>query len=358
MIEGFWFPAGSAKKIVAALSVSEGRFKVIVKHDEYMEGQFDELIVSSRVGNIPRKIQLPDQSVFETTDNEAVDRLLQLSSAIVKRRGWAHILETRWSWIGVSLLAVLLFVFAGFRWGLPWASVSVAESIPEPIVQQLSQGSLSLLDDIMFKPSEISESEQKKIAQRIQNRLAHLDGSNFPIHFRKMGLPNAIALPSGDIVLTDRLVNIASDEELLSVVLHEISHVKQKHGLQQLVRSSVLSFAIALVVGDSSGVEELLVGLPVFLMQSQYSRSHESEADEYALEQMMAMDVDPIHFARIMEKMEGATQQAGAQGNEDHNESDTSVTRQKKLTDYLSTHPVSAERIRKAETLSDTFNRR
>ena len=356
VIKGFWFPAGSSKQVDAVLVTLEGQFKITPEQHDAIEGKFAELQLSSRVGNIPRKIYLPDRSVFETADNDAIDQLVRSLKTTKQHRGWLHILETRWSWIGISFIAVVMFVFAGFRWGLPWVSISIAEKIPQPVLEQLSSSSLSLLDDLVFAPSDLPAIQQKAVTDSVEKKLTHLNGQDYHIHFRKLGMPNAIALPSGDIVVTDSLVRIASGEELLSVMLHEVSHVKQKHGMQQLVRSSVLSFTIALVAGDASGIEELLIGLPVFLLQSRYSRAHESEADEFALKQLMKMGVDPIHFARIMRKMENFLQQQDETIGSVESDYTEITNQEKKITDYLSTHPVTAERIKRAESLSKEFN--
>jgi len=61
-----------------------------------------------------------------------------------------------------------------------------------------------------------------------------------------------------------------------------------------------LTILLILVVGDVGAVEEWPLALLGFLLESDYSRGFESEADEYAFERMLAMDMDQAHFGRML----------------------------------------------------------
>ncbi len=64
----------------------------------------------------------------------------------------------------------------------------------------------------------------------------------YSLNFREGGAigPNAFALPSGTIILTDELVDIAGDDNdmVLAVLAHEIGHVDKKHSLRQIYRAA------------------------------------------------------------------------------------------------------------------------
>ena len=121
--------------------------------------------------------------------------------------------------------------------------------------------------------------------------------------------------------------------------------------MQQLVRSSLVSFLVAMYLGDPSGVEELIVALPVFLLQSHYSRAHEREADDYALQVMMDTGIDPAYFASIMRKLEEFHHEVDDQ-------SDTGKADDDGVLDFLSSHPSTSGRIERALALSEEFRRR
>ena len=351
-IPGHWFPAGSSKKLPAQLAVLEGAFALEIASREPLIGNVGTINVSRRIGNIPRKLTFADQSVFESTENDLIDDWLN-NQKIDASGAWMHRLESGWKWIALSLIAVIMVTFSGFKWGLPWTSEWVAYHLPESVASKISEGSMDVLDRWFFEPSEIESDVQKKLSRRFDALVNPSSDFSYQLHFRKMGVPNAMALPSGDVVVTDAFVKLATIEEFEAVMWHEIGHVEQRHGLQQLVRSSLISFLVAMILGEPSGVEELIVGLPVFLAQSQYSQGHESEADLFAFERMIESNKDPIHFATIMEKLEHFDVDQPLDSDEVSDEGETKT--KKTVLDYFSTHPETANRILLAKEYSQRF---
>ena len=70
---------------------------------------FGSLDISPRVGSIPRRIEFPDGSLFETTDNDAIDGLLFANGR--RRAGFVHSLERFHPRLLIFALAV--FVLSG-----------------------------------------------------------------------------------------------------------------------------------------------------------------------------------------------------------------------------------------------------
>ena len=138
------------------------------------------------------------------------------------------------------------------------------------------------------------------------------------------------------IALFDTLVAQQTTGELLGVLAHEIGHVARRHGMRSIVQDSLLGFAILAITGDITGSSELFIGLPVLLTELAYSREFEHEADEYALAYMQDNAIDLNHFANLMRRVE---KEAG--GNMDD---DT-----RKWINYLSTHPMTEERLKAFE---------
>jgi Zn-dependent protease with chaperone function len=174
------------------------------------------------------------------------------------------------------------------------------------------------------------------------------------------GMANAFALPSGAIIVTDRLIELAdSQDQIDSVLLHEMGHVVRRHGMQRMLHSSFLTIAIVLVSGDVTTIENLAVTLPVLLLESHYSREDEREADKYAFESMLGIGIDPVNFADIMEKLSSYRDQ---DGDHDNASEKTDIPDKQPLDngalEYLSSHPATQDRIEQANHYSAIFKKR
>jgi len=167
------------------------------------------------------------------------------------------------------------------------------------------------MDKFFFEDSSLSETVQSEWRARFDDIASKVpnEGFTLTLHFRDMlGLPNAMALPSGDIIVTDAFIDLVEDPfEFDAVMLHEIGHVVERHGLTQVIQGSALTVIVGTALGDASGLGELAIGLPVAMMQSSYSRDAESSADEYSFAQGRELGIDPKHFAAIILRLCPAT---------------------------------------------------
>ena len=310
----------------------------------------DSIQISQRIGNIPRKIYFSDGSLFETADNDVIDEWKK-TNGIQDSGRFVHKLESKWKLVGVTTVVCIAIIVGFFRWGLPATTDAIALALPKGLSEQVSKGAFETLDRFVFEPSELSDAQKEKVDLlfgKLVDRVNQNSGEDyqFALHFRKLGAPNALALPSGDIVVSDKLVEILTDpNEINSVFLHEFGHVVSQHGMKQIVRSSILSVVFALILGDISGLEEIFSGITSFLLQAQYSRNHESEADQFALEQMTRLRINPYHFAAALSKMTGLKVDT----------SNSKTGSSKNAMTYLSTHPDTEERIRNAMTRSEQY---
>ncbi len=342
-ITGHWFGSGNSQRSDAQLAYEGPQYRLMVAGVQERAGHLAELTVSDPVGRISRKLYWPDRAMFETADNDGVDAMLS-AAGIAASAISLHRMEQSWRWIIPSLLLTVISVFAAFKWGLPAAANAAAHSLPAPLQENIAQGALSTLDRLFFEPSELPQAQCEEIIARFR-RLAPSDSEHdFRLRFRQMSeIPNAMALPNGEIIVTDALVHLVDQpEELDAVLLHEIAHVTQRHGLQQVIQASTISVIVSLALGDISGVGELVAGVPVFLMQSSYSRAHESAADELAFARMRRLGIDTAHFARIIRKL--SLLEPDAQP--------STINGTRRAAEYLSSHPDSERRARRALELS------
>jgi Zn-dependent protease with chaperone function len=297
-----------------------------------------DLTASPRLARTRRHLHFPGGQSFATEDHRSVDEALRRFRKR-PRLDAVHRLESRKRYILVCLAAMLAIAWGVGRYGVPAAARLIAHHLPAPVIQQVGSRTLAILDRSVFTPSRLEPPERARLHARFQPLIeAHAD---FGLHveFRRGGPvgANAFALPSGTIVFTDEMVHAARhDDELLAVLAHEAGHVAHRHGVQRIIQDSLLIFAVRAVTGDVSGTSELFLGLPVVLTELAYSREFEREADRYALDYLAAQSVSPRHFARLMRRIEARKrpEDPDLQG---------------RWANYLSTHPLTAERLREFE---------
>lgn len=350
-IEGKWYDHRSAARLNATMFIEGGSFNMEIENDIAHSGNLHTLSVSSRLGNVERKITLVNGSVFATFDNDAIDRAFKKQ---VKANRFIHVLESKMRWVLGALIVTLLCTFGFFKWGLPFLSKEIAYALPPKTSKLISEHTLDFLDKYLFKKSEISEEKMQAVRAYFNAKLLPLSDESdisYKLHFRlfkdaNLSIPNAMALPSGDIILTDKFVQLCENQvEMDSVILHEMGHIVHRHSLQTLIESTFISVAVITIIGDNNGLADMGVGLGSMLMSSKYSREHESEADTYAYEHMLIAKMDPIAFSNIMNRMEKYMNNSS-----NAKEDSTSL-------EFISSHPETKERVEIARQYSKCFNK-
>lgn len=153
-------------------------------------------------------------------------------------------------------------------------------------------------------------------------------------------------MPSGDVIVTDELIKLAKNQdEIDAILLHEIAHIVYRHGLQSVARASFIATISTVVIGDINAIADIGIGLGSLLIETNYSRDHESEADLFAFKKMSAAGIDPQIFIHIMQRIS------------DDKEVDTQDTQNKKLLGYFSSHPNTVDRNKIAEKYSLCFQK-
>lgn len=326
------YMSGKRSFVIPARLNQEGKELIVFDQDrnQLARANLHEIIISDRLGNIPRKVTFPDSSHFETKENELFDQHLLLHG---EAGGLLHRLEGKLHFIILSILLTITATLGFLMIGLPYASVIVANGLPNGLLDQASQSTLYTMDKFALGPSKLSQQRQDEINTMVRNSMPKNEHNYYRILFRQgKGLgANAFALPDGTIIFTDELVELLKfEEEIFAVFAHELGHVVERHSLRQILQSSVLLIFSYLVIGEASeGVLELTNALPVLLMSSSYSREFESEADDFAIALLKRLKIPAYHLGDALEKLSHS-----------HSEGDAIK--------YLHTHPPTEERIRKS----------
>lgn len=293
-----------------------------------------ELSVSPRVGSTQRFISLPSGVQFQCEDNQLLDILGEEDIG----EGLAAWLESRISIAVLSLIILLMLLGAGYIYGLPAVAEYAANKIPIESERSLGQQVIDYLDrDGWLFPTRVDAERQQHLQMHFKQLIAGLPyEKHYVLLFRssrQIG-PNAFALPGGILVVTDAMLNLAeTNEEVLAVLAHEIGHVEKRHVMRHIIQDSLVAMVIATVTGDAASLGVAVTAIPTILVNAKYSREFESQADTFAFALLKQHDISPLYFADIMRRL------ARAQGDAEFG--------------FLSTHPVTMERVRAAEQAAE-----
>jgi Zn-dependent protease with chaperone function len=109
---------------------------------------------------------------------------------------------------------------------------------------------------------------------------------------------NAFALPGGRIFVFKGLLDrVQKPEELAGVLAHEMAHITQRHGLRKLITGGGPYYALRLFVSDKQGVLSVISAGSQLLVNQDYSRDAEHEADTIGWHYLMAANIDPRGLA-------------------------------------------------------------
>jgi predicted Zn-dependent protease len=153
----------------------------------------------------------------------------------------------------------------------------------------------------------------------------NIERSVLKVHVLDNEQVNAFALPDGHLVIYTGLINnVASEEELVGVVCHEIAHIKLNHVMDKLTKEIGLSVLLSMTTGNTSS--DVIGKAAKVLSSSAFDRELERAADLEGVRYMIKANVDPEPFANFLSKL----------GN-DKGDMPEYLT-------WLSTHPQSRER--------------
>jgi Zn-dependent protease with chaperone function len=292
----------------------------------------DQIRADVPIPGVFRRLRLPGGELIETTDGDAVTSLWPPTD-IISRAAFA--IESRWWAVltGLALTAGAVWLIVAYV--LPLAAKPVATRISPRVEAFMGKQTLAALDRTVFSPSTLSDDEAQKRRDAFAAFIEGEDVQPYRIEFRHAGTPNALALPGGIIVVTDEMVQTtANDAEFLAVVAHEMGHVHGHHAMRLVLQSSGLAVLMTALAGDAVGTTILAAAVPAILLRTRYSRQFESEADDYAFALLKRHGRSPQAFADLLRRLSlDAREPVDAHS----------------LRQYLSTHPATEDRIRRAE---------
>jgi Zn-dependent protease with chaperone function len=318
-ISAAYFDGKTSRRFIVELSVAAGT--ALVTGEVQRNCPIHELRVSERVRNAARKVTFPDGAYLEVADNASLNQLLaetgyQDSVVVSLQQSWRGALLA-----GIATIAILVL---GYLYGLPAVSEVIAKALPEQVERTLGSETLEILDQRLLAPSNLSEARRSEIVTRFKSLTPPRQGvPSYEILFRKSKIgPNAFALPSGQIILTDEIVQLVdSDDAVIGILAHELGHLHERHLMRRVIQSSAIGAAAMALSGD---VSSIVAGIPTIMLDLKYSRDAEREADDYAIAMLKANGINLSNLTLLFEKIDDKSEDS---------------------TPYLSSHPPASERI-------------
>ena len=309
--------------------------------------------ISERSRHGPRLLSLPDGAYCEIDDNHAFSEALRTVAG--HSDGWVVRLQQNLTAVLGTVAACVFALVAGYLWGLPWLADHASRHVPREAVVMMSEQAMKTLAELGMGESQLPAERQAALNDGLR-RIAPPDLPGANLHFRRGGRfgANAFALPSGDIVITDELVELAGDRDdwIVAVMAHELGHVAHRHGLRNVLQTTIVGSLATLYVGDVSVLlsTALTAGLSL-----RYSREFEDDADAYAARLLRAKGHSPVLLAEMLERLEadhrGTSAARPADASDGTSRSDQADVEESDGFDLLSTHPGTAYRAARLRAL-------
>lgn len=252
--------------------------------------------------------------------------------------------------LGILSIAIVtligFFYFKGLDLVINFIPVSMDKSLGESVQARM---------DAQFQECN-TKATDKFFAEALKKIVPKNSSHEFKVSVIGSTIPNAFALSNGRIYFFSGLLNDAkSQEEVIGVLAHEVAHVEKRHHMRNLVKAGGTSLAISLVVGPGLGNMEFLetfteLGSTILVLK--FSRDFETEADITSIEYLKNQNLSPsglLTFFHRMLELEKEMTKSEKNPKDANAKEDQVVT--KSLTDFLSTHPATEERLKTLENL-------
>lgn len=210
--------------------------------------------------------------------------------------------------------------------GLQWLQVSQLNDAQEVSLGRQIDQQLKARGQIRVSSNFYWVERVNRIGQRVA---AHSERPNLPYTFQVVEDPdiNAFATMGGFVYITTGALEAADNDDQIAAVLgHEIAHISERHGLQQLQQAAAARFGAQLLGLDDNTLAALALELGVRRPQS---RENEFVADEKGLWAAYRAGFDPRGMSQFLAKLQSRPS----------------------LPDFLRTHPPVAERIARLNQL-------
>ena len=281
---------------------------------------------------------LPTGARVVVTGREDVGRVLATLPVLTEKRRQQTGREIR---LAVTATVALAAVIVAYLYGVPLLASRLVTLVPPAWEQSLGETVARQMEASLGESNgwQVCDSNPDSLANRAIARFgaAALEGSGSPftldITVLKSDIPNAFALPGGQVFFFSALLEQAeTQDEFAGVLAHEVGHVAHRHGMEQLISTAGTGALIGFILGDMTGIS-VAAGLGATIIDARFSRDAERQADAFAAHVAERMDFNPAGLADLINRVGADDEFARALA-------------------LLSTHPLTEDRKAALEVLS------
>ena len=160
-----------------------------------------------------------------------------------------------------------------------------------------------------YKLTTVGQARVNRIGQRVA-RASLRPGINYTFHVMRDDQFNAFSGPGGHVYVTDTLMKRANDDELASVLSHEVGHVVARHSLKTIQQSQTLGGLAELfgsitgVAGDTAGeLGKAAASIVAGGLLAVHNREEEREADFLGVRGMAKAGFNPEGMVTMFQKL-------------------------------------------------------
>lgn len=335
---GYYLDGQTAQRRTAIITLTENGLKVATDQGEEFFWPYREIHQTQGFYQ-GEQIRLerggPNPEILLVSEVEFLTALHRLAPDQAPR---FHLPARRTRRVRLAFLAALFtigFSLVLYFWGIPVLASMLAPHIPLSWEERLGE---AIVDRWVPQETRCTSERQSEVINELVRKLT-APLPNAPYRFRVIvvdhPLVNAFAVPGGTtVIFRGLLVRTETAEALAAVLAHELQHNLRRHATKSILRYASMGLLVSVLTGDGSGVTAFGLESARMLGVMHYSRQNEEEADREGMRMLLDAGIDPagmIAFFEMIQK-EGVEMPASLK--------------------YLSTHPLTGERIERLKALA------
>jgi Zn-dependent protease with chaperone function len=278
-------------------------------------------------------LSAPSLARLEIRDNAMAAALVARCAGLHENRldGRATLKIVGWS-LAALVSLVLVVTFA-----IPFAADRLATLVPQALERRLGDAAASQIKTIVGGKSCNAAAGQKAF-DKLVGTLREAGGLDASVISSVVAtpVPNALALPGGQMLLFSGLLDKAeSPDEIAGVLAHELGHLKHRDNLRNMIHDGSTSFLIGLLFGDVTG-SSTVIFVTRTLMSSSYSRDVEHSADTFSMDLMQGLGRPTKPMGELLFRVTGKQGDSGLS--------------------ILASHPLTEDRLKRMSDVEQSSN--